>query len=254
MKLYANQWGQGQDVISLHGLFGSQQNLGTLNRSLAKEFRVHGLDVRNHGRSPHSDEMNYKLMAQDVIEYFDDRELHTVDLLAHSMGGKIAMTIALLVPERIRKLVVMDIAPVEYDHKCDDVLDGLSAIDLDAIKKRSDADTMLAPFVQNSDIRLFLLKNLYRDKNGSYQWLFNLKSIQENYYEIVKSPSSDQVFEGDTLFLKGEDSYYILPEHEGAVLSLFPNATVEVVLGAGHWLHAQQPEMVFNSINKFLKS
>ncbi|MDP0589143.1 MAG: alpha/beta fold hydrolase [Candidatus Endonucleobacter bathymodioli] len=254
MKLYANHWGQGRDVISLHGLFGSQQNLGTLNRNLAKQFRVHGLDVRNHGRSPHSDDMNYKLMAKDVIEYFDDHELHNVDLLGHSMGGKIAMTIALIVPERIRKLVVMDIAPVEYDHKCDDVLDGLSSIDLGAIKKRSDADSMLALFVKDSDVRLFLLKNLYRDKNENYQWLFNLNSIQKHYCEIVKTPPTDKVFEGDTLFLKGEDSDYILPEHEGVVLSLFPNATVKVVPGAGHWLHAQQPDLVAHSINSFLKS
>ena len=114
MKLYARQQGQGADVISLHGLFGSQENLGMINRGLAESFRVHGLDLRNHGRSPHDEDMNYPVMAQDVLAYMDDNQLKKVHLVGHSMGGKVAMTVALMAPERVIRLAVIDIAPVTY--------------------------------------------------------------------------------------------------------------------------------------------
>ncbi|MDB2384712.1 alpha/beta fold hydrolase [Endozoicomonas sp.] len=252
MKLFARQQGQGADIISLHGLFGTQENLGTINRSLADHFTVHGLDVRNHGRSPHSDEMSYTQMAADIIEYMDDKQLDSVDLVGHSMGGKIAMSIALQTPERIRKLVVMDIAPVTYDRKHDNVLDGLSAINLQGLKKRSDAEAFLALYIDEKDIRQFLLKNLYRDDKGQYQWRVNLNAIKHHYHEIMKGQSADTPFEGETLFLKGADSDYILPSHREHVLSVFPRATVKMIAGTGHWLHAQKPELVSRFINRFL--
>ena len=254
MKLYERQQGHGPDVVSLHGLFGSQENLGAINRSLAEQFRVHGLDVRNHGRSPHSDDMNYALMAADVVEYLDDHHLQQVDLLGHSMGGKIAMTVALMIPERVRKLVVMDIAPVDYPPRHDEVLHGLSSVDLSALNTRSEAENLLSPYVKEKDVRQFLLKNLYRDENRQYQWRINLESIQKNYHEIMKGQSSEKPFEGDTFFLKGGDSDYILSEHRAHVLSLFPKASVKVIPGTGHWLHAQKPELVSRSIKRFLES
>ena len=255
MKLYARQQGEGEPLISLHGLFGSQENLGMINRSLAQSFCVHGLDVRNHGRSPHADEMNYKLMAADVLEYMDDQQLDQVHLLGHSMGGKIAMSVALQAPERIKSLVVIDIAPVTYhQRRHDSILNGLSAIDLSALKGRGDADKQMQSFEPEKDIRQFLLKNLYKNEQGSFDWRVNLDSIIAHYDEIMAGQISDAGYSGKTLFLKGGDSDYILPEHRERVLALFPNASVRVITGTGHWVHAQKPELVVRTVMRFMES
>ncbi|WP_330924385.1 alpha/beta fold hydrolase [Candidatus Sororendozoicomonas aggregata] len=252
MHLFAHQQGQGSDLISIHGLFGSLENLGTLNRSLAANFTVHALDLRNHGRSPHSDTMNYRLMVQDIVVYMDTLGLTSVDLVGHSMGGKVAMSVALQAPERVRKLIVMDVAPVTYLARHDDVFSGFYAIDLDTLKGRSDADKVLAHYVKEKAVRQFLLKNLYKNEHGQYRWRMNLAGIHANYSSLMEGQSASAPFEGDTLFLKGGESDYIQPEHRSAVLSLFPNASVKIIPEAGHWLHAQKPALVFRSIQRFL--
>lgn len=253
MKLYARQQGQGADVVSLHGLLGSQENLGVINRGLAGSFCVHALDVRNHGRSPHDDAMSYELMAQDVLEYMDDQQLETAHLVGHSMGGKIAMTVALMAPERIHKLVVIDIAPVAYPElRHDNILSGLSAMPLDTLKNRTEADEFLSARVPENEIRLFLLKNLYRDGQGSYRWRANLAVIMNHYREILAGQQCATGFGGATLFIKGGESDYILPEHREQVLALFPAASMRIIPGAGHWVHAQKPDLVTRTILRFL--
>lgn len=252
MKLYARQQGQGSDLISIHGLFGSQDNLGVINRHLSGPFRVHALDVRNHGHSPHSDTMTYSAMAGDILEYLDEQRLEQVDLLGHSMGGKIAMTLALQAPQRVRKLVVLDIAPVSYAPRHDRVLAGLNALDLTAITRRSEADRQLQPFVQEPAIRQFLLKNLSRDTTGGFRWRINLKSITAHYQNIMAGQQADSGFQGETLFIKGACSDYILPEHKDQILALFPRARVRVIAATGHWLHAEKPVSVARSIQRFL--
>lgn len=253
MKLYARQQGQGADVISLHGLFGSQENLGMINRGLAESFQVHGLDIRNHGRSPHDEAMNYQVMAEDVLEYMDDQQLEKVHLVGHSMGGKIAMTIALMAPERIHKLAVIDIAPVTYkERRHDSILEGLSSMPLISLKNRSEADRFLEDYEQEKDIRQFLLKNLYRDEQGGYCWRVNLDAITKHYSEIMEGQYSELGFTGETLFIKGGESDYILPEHREQVLSLFSSASMRVIPGAGHWVHAQKPELVIRTLLRFL--
>ncbi len=252
MKLYARQQGQGQNIVSLHGLFGSQENLGMINRGLAEQFCVHGLDVRNHGRSPHDPEMNYEAMAADVLEYLDDQNLNQVYLLGHSMGGKIAMTLALNAPERVKKLAVIDIAPVTYTvRRHDDILAGLESLDLRTLTKRSEADMHLKSFIAEKDVRQFLLKNLYKTENGEYRYRMNLQSIHEHYPEIQAGQFSERSFNGESIFIKGGDSDYILPEHRASVLKLFPGAKVRVVNGAGHWVHAQKPDVVTKTLLRF---
>ena len=252
MKLYARQQGQGPDVISLHGLFGSQENLGMINRGLAESFRVHGLDLRNHGRSPHDEEMNYPVMADDVLTYMDDNQLGTVHLVGHSMGGKVAMTIALMAPERVTSLAVIDIAPVAYqERRHDRILEGLSSMPLNTLKSRTEADRFLAAFESEPAVRQFLLKNLYRDGQGQYRWRVNLPAIMMHYMAILAGQHSDTGFVNDTLFIKGGDSDYILPEHREQVLALFPSASVRVIPGAGHWVHAQKPELVTRTLLRF---
>lgn len=253
MKLYARQQGQGADVISLHGLFGSQENLGMINRGLAQSFRVHGLDIRNHGRSPHGEAMNYQVMAEDVLEYMDDQRLEKVHIVGHSMGGKVAMTIALMAPERVTKLVVIDIAPVTYqERRHDSILQGLSSISLGALKSRSEADRFLETYEPEKDIRQFLLKNLYRDEQGGYCWRVNLPAIKTHYREILGGQLSDNGFAGETLFIKGGESDYILPEHRERVLALFPSASMREIPEAGHWVHAQKPDLVIRTLLRFL--
>ena len=253
MKLHAKQQGQGADIISLHGLFGSQENLGILNRGLAEQFRVHGLDLRNHGRSPHDETMNYRVMAEDVLEYMDDQQLECTNIVGHSMGGKIAMTLALLAPKRIKKLAVIDISPVTYpNRRHDSILDGLSSIPLTTVKSRSEADQLLAKYEPQKDIRQFLLKNLYRDERGAYDWRINLGAIITNYESILEGQHSANGFDGETLFIKGGESDYILPEHRQEVLSLFPAAAMKVIPNTGHWVHAQKPELVTRTLLRFL--
>ncbi|WP_422132660.1 MULTISPECIES: alpha/beta fold hydrolase [unclassified Endozoicomonas] len=255
MKLYARQQGEGEHLVSVHGLFGSQENLGAINRQLAERFMVHGLDVRNHGRSPHDDAMDYPVMAADVVEYLDDQQIEKAHLLGHSMGGKVVMEVALTHPERVNKLAVMDIAPVHYRvRRHDDVFAGLFAVDLETIQKRGDADHALRQHVEELAVRTFLLKNLYRNDEGNYRWRMNLEAIHHNYLNISAGHSGKESFEGDVLFLKGGNSDYILAEHREEVLKRFPKAAMREIAGTGHWLHAEKPELVARTLMRFLES
>ena len=255
MKLYARQQGQGGDVITLHGLFGSHENLGVLNRRLASSLRVHGLDLRNHGRSPHDGVMNYQVMAEDVLAYMNEHGMGSAHLVGHSMGGKVAMTLALMAPHRVNRLAVIDIAPVTYrERRHDPILQGLSAMDLDSLTGRSEADQFLSAFEPDQTIRQFLLKNLYRVEQGGFGWRVNLAAIINNYQAILSGQQADRPFAGATLFIKGGASDYILPEHRESVLALFPSATVRVIPEAGHWVHAQKPDLVSGTLLRFLQS
>ena len=252
MKLFSRQLGQGSDLISLHGLFGSLENLGMINRGLSKSFCVHGLDIRNHGKSPHDEAMNYDVMADDVLEYLDNRNLEKVHLVGHSMGGKIAMAVALKAPKRVSKLAVLDIAPVTYKkRRHDEILQALSEISSNIIKKRADADQLLQTYKIEKEIRQFLLKNLYFDKAGNYKLKINLAVITKHYEKILEGQHSDTSFTNETLFIKGENSDYILPEHREETLKLFPLANLQIISGTGHWLHAQKPDLVTRTLLRF---
>lgn len=252
MKLYGRQQGYGIDLISIHGLFGSQENLGTINRRLAEHFCVHGLDIRNHGRSPHDESMRYSEMAADLIEYMDDQGIDQAHLLGHSMGGKIVMEAALRYPERVQKVAVLDIAPVTYTvRRHDEVFAGLKAIDLNALTKRSDAEAVMAKHISEPAIRQFLLKNLYKNPEGKFGWRMNLEVIEQFYGSILSGQETGTPFSEEILFLKGSDSDYILPEHRDEVLRLFPNASMRTIHGTGHWLHAEKPDRVANALIRF---
>ena len=254
MKLYSRQQGQGINIISVHGLFGSQENLGGINRRLVDFFCVHGLDVRNHGRSPQSASMLYSEMAADLIEYMDEQGIEKACLLGHSMGGKIVMETALHYPERVGKVAVLDIAPVTYtQRRHDNVFSGLKALNLDALKKRSEADAGLAHYIPETAIRQFLLKNLFRNSEGEFDWRMNLTVIEQSYASILSGQHADKPFSGEVLFLKGGESDYILPEYRDDVLRLFPNASLRSIHGTGHWLHADKPDLVASTLIRFFR-
>jgi esterase len=254
MNIFSYKTGEGSPVITLHGLYGSYENLGMLIRKLHTCFQVHAVDLRNHGRSPHSDTMNYKCMAKDIIKYMDANNLLTVDFIGHSMGGKVAMEIALNFPERVNKLVILDIAPVTYTHNAHVVLDSMLDVDLTTVNSRQDAELQLANNISQKSIRQFLLKNLYRDPSTSkFKWRLNLEAIYKNFSNILAKPSGDYVFNNKALFLRGEKSNYVTEEHYQLIKKLFNNSVIQTIAEAGHWLHAEKPSMVSGSILKFLQ-
>jgi esterase len=224
-------------------------------KSLSQHYCVTSIDVRNHGRSFHQQDMDYQVLAQDVINLLDTLSIESCHILGHSMGGKIAMKIALSFPERLNKLIVADIAPVKYPAHHLTIIEGLQAIDLTQVHKRNDADIQLAKYIPNKGIRSFLLRNIALNNQGEFQFKCNLHYIEQGYQQIMQSINgqTEQQFNGDTLFIKGADSDYILPEHQSAIALLFPKAKAKIIQGAGHWLHAEKTVAFNKIVEVFLK-
>ena len=248
-QLNYQQLGQGEHIVLIHGLFGSLENLNMVAKSLSQHYCVTSVDVRNHGNSFHQEGMNYKDLAQDVITLLNNLSIESSHILGHSMGGKIAMQIALSHSQRVNKLIVADIAPVEYPAHHLKIIDGLQAIDLTNIKKRKDADSQLAKYVDDIGVRQFLLRNIAMNEHGQFQFKCNLNNIEQGYQQIMQSNESpeNQKFSGDTLFIKGGNSDYILAKHQSTIADLFPRAKAKIIQGAGHWLHAEKT-VAFNKI------
>ena len=247
-------------LVILHGLFGTLDNWQTLARRWAEEagLRVVSADLRNHGRSFHAPEHSYQLMARDVLALFDHLRLDpkNLSLLGHSMGGKVAMRLALDAPERLARLLVLDIAPrfSDMQHQ-DDILDGLHAVDLATLGSRQEADAALARHIPQVGVRQFLLKNLYRREDNSFAWRINLAGLATSLAAIGEETAAPRPFLKPTLFMRGGKSNYITTEDKlYGIPALFPNSQVETVLDAGHWLHAEKPEEVFQLVRAFVSA
>lgn len=254
MKLNSKQYSeQGEPLVILHGLYGNQANWAWHARELEAHYAVHVFDARNHGQSDWAPTMKLSEMADDVAETMTALGLDSAHVLGHSMGGKTAMLLALQQPQRVRRLIVVDIAPVSYGKNENAVLKGLSAVDLASVQSRADADAQLAVWVQNKAVRAFLLTNLLRDADGRYHWRINLPVIQQFLGPVTDWPPGQGSFAGPVLFIKGETSDYILSEHREATLRQFPQASVKIVLGAGHWVHSEKPEAVLKLVLNFLQ-
>lgn len=243
------QLGEGQHIVLIHGLFGSLENLNMVAKTLSKHYCVTCVDVRNHGSSFHQQNMDYQVLAQDVVNLLDALSIDSCHILGHSMGGKIAMKIALSFPERVNKLIIADIAPVEYPAHHLTIIEGLQSINLTQVHKRKDADIQLAEYVTDASVRPFLLRNIVQNEQGEFQFKCNLSYIAQGYPQIMQNISNQtsKKFDGDTLFIKGANSNYILPEHQEAIIQLFPKAKAKIIQGAGHWLHAEKT-VAFNKI------
>jgi esterase len=239
-------------LVLLHGIFGTASNLAVIARALAADYRVISFDLPNHGRSSHSDAMSFTSMADAVCEAMNEQDIASAHLLGHSMGGKVAMQIAASSPDRVNKLIVSDIAPVEYRPHHNKILDGLNSIDLERLESRRDAEQQLAVFIDESFVRQYLLKNLYRNDEGEFAWRMNLKVITQCYDQLVLPLREGEPFIGETLFIKGELSNYIRPEHQATIEHWFPHASFKMIQGAGHWLHAEKPVAFNNVVRKFL--
>ncbi|HWX48730.1 MAG TPA: alpha/beta fold hydrolase [Roseomonas sp.] len=255
MRLRAIEAGQGEapPLVLLHGLFGQAQNFATVQKALAASRRVIALDLRNHGQSPHDAAMDYAAMAEDVAETLAALDAGPAVVLGHSMGGKVAMTLALSRPERVERLIVADIAPVDYPPAFRPYAEAMLAVDLRPGLTRREADAALASAVPAAGVRGFLLQNLRLDSDPP-AWRIGLREIAAALPVIEATPPFPEGahYDGLTLVLSGEHSDYIRPEHRPLFRRLFPAARFATVKGAGHWVHAEKPEGFLAAVSAFL--
>lgn len=236
-------------VVLLHGLFGSLSNLGVIARALNTNHKIIQLDLRNHGLSSHSDEMNYEIMAQDVIDTLDELGIEQFSLIGHSMGAKVCMKVAGLYPNRVDKLIVLDISPVVYQgHRHQDILKAINAVRAEPHElSRKQATEIMKQFIPQDGIILFLLKSFNQG-----HWLFNVDAIEKQYPSIT-GWKEIQPWLKPCLFIKGANSDYIEMEYETSIRQQFPSAEIKSIAGVGHWLHAEKPQEVIKLIQEFLQ-
>ena len=252
MKLHYKKFGQGQPLLILHGLFGSADNWQTLAKKFSEYFTVYLIDQRNHGHSPHEENINYDLMADDLNELIENENLNDITLLGHSMGGKTVMRFSQKYPSSISKLIIVDIGRKEYPMHHDKIIQGLSAIDLNIIRSRNGAREILSNYVVEESLLQFLLKNLYWIEKGQLAWRMNLPVIVKNMKMILAKIPAEIVLT-PTLFLKGEKSNYIEESDFNDLMYYFPNSEIETIYNAGHWLHAENPIDFYQLTMDFLK-
>ncbi len=254
VRLVRQSFGAGPPLLFLHGLFGSGRNFRTLARGFADRFTCCLVDLRNHGDSPHARPADYPAMAADVLALMDEEGWPDVDLVGHSMGGKVAMHLALLRPERVRRIAVLDIAPVRYGHSHRELIGRLLALDLAGVRRRADADAALAADVPDPALRAFLLQNLVFDGDGRARWRIALGILRDDMDRLVDFPlpRAGGSFDGPTLFLRGGRSDYVPDTAVAEIRQLFPHAVIATVPEAGHWLHAERPEEVRRHLEAFL--
>lgn len=253
VELYSGVQGEGRPFVILHGFLGMGDNWKTLGNKFAEEgYEVHLLDLRNHGRSPHTDEMNYDAMAGDVLGYCKSRDLEDIILLGHSMGGKVAMHVANADPDLVEKLIIVDISPKYYAPHHHKILEGLTALQEKSFTSRGDAETFLSEFIEDEGTRLFLLKNLYRKEKNVLSLRLNLEALKENIEEVGAPLPAGFRFDKSTLFIKGERSNYITPQDKPLTDMHFPSAEIIEIPNAGHWVHAENMPDFFKAVQKFI--
>ncbi|HEX8562372.1 MAG TPA: alpha/beta fold hydrolase [Flavobacterium sp.] len=252
--LYSKIEGQGEPLVILHGFLGMSDNWKTLGTKFAASgYEVHMLDMRNHGRSFHSDAFSYNDMAGDISKYCEHHQLTGINLLGHSMGGKAAMFFAAANPQAVKKLVIADIAPKYYSPHHEDILNGLNAVDFSKTPDRGEVEDAIKPFVPDFGTRQFLMKSLYWAAPGQLAFRFNLDVFNRTQEVIGEALPQNAIFEKPTLFLKGENSHYIDEEDFEDIEHHFPNSDVVVIPKAGHWLHAENPDTFYEAVMNFLK-
>jgi len=255
VELSYQDLGHGAPIVILHGLFGSKRNWSAIAKRLSAHHRVLTVDMRNHGESPWIDGMDYRDMAEDVTAFIKRHALGPCTLIGHSMGGKAAMTLALSHPEQVARLVVVDIAPVERETGFGAYIDAMAEVPLAACDSRADIEGHLADVVTDKMVRSFLVQNVLRE-GDSFRWRINLAALDAGMDEIADFPAPDhhQSYPGPTLFVAGAQSDYIQPHHTTDITRLFPNADIAHIPGAGHWLHAEAPEVFLSELTAFLNA
>ena len=238
------------DLLIIHGFFASSRNWRQIAKKLAEHYHVYVLDMRNHGESPHVPEMDYPEMSADIELFLHTHNIEAAHFIGHSMGGKTVMWFALHHAARINRQVIVDISPVSYRHSFDNLISALQALPLEQLTNRKQADNLLSSSIPEESFRQFLLQNLVL-KEGKYHWRIDLSIFAKTADNIIAFPEVEalQAYTRDTLFLGGEMSDYVIEE---SVCALFPNAQIKIIPGAGHWIHAQQPEAFLQAVYGFL--
>lgn len=250
MKLYYRELGRGKPMIILHGLFGFSDNWQTLATKFSEFFRVILIDMRNHGHSPWSDDFSYALMVEDLKNVIDELGLENSILIGHSMGGKVAMHFAQKFPEKIEKLVVVDMGVKKYTQHHQEVLEAFQKINLKGITARSQVETILSEFIESHSIRQFLLKNLYWKEKGELAWRVNFAVLEKSMPEILSALPNKEVLT-PCLFIRGELSNYIEDIDIKEIEGFFSDMSLKTIKNAGHWVHAEAPEDFTNTVIEF---
>ena len=252
--LYSKIEGSGKPLLILHGFLGMSDNWKTMGMQFSENgFQVHLLDLRNHGRSLHSDEFNYEVMVQDVFDYCKTHKLDTINILGHSMGGKIAMLFATAYPEKVDKLIVADIGPKFYPEHHQTIFEGLNAVDFSKKPIRSEVEAILGEYVTDFGTRQFLMKSLFWKEPGQLAFRFNLSVFNTTMEEIGKALPDTAIYDKPTLFIRGGNSTYILDRDFENIKQHFPEAIIETIPNVGHWLHAENPKLFYEITSSFLK-
>ena len=255
MTLYSKIEGTGHPLLILHGFLGMSDNWKTLGTQYATlGYEVHLLDLRNHGRSFHSDDFNYEVMTQDIVDYCNENRLQNIDIIGHSMGGKVAMLLAVAHPELIHKLIVGDIGPKYYAPHHQDILAGLNAVDFSKKPSRNEVDAIVAEYIPDFGTRQFLMKSLYWQTPEQLAFRFNLPVFNKEIENVGTALSGNARFDKPTLFINGGNSKYIKEEDKPEILHHFPQAVFETIPNVGHWLHAENPKIFFEKTSAFLLS
>lgn len=252
MQLNFKKIGEGNPLIILHGLFGSLDNWMTIAKELGKDFEVYIVDARNHGQSPQDDVFNYQVMVEDLKEFIEEHQMISPIILGHSMGGKTAMQFAIDYPNLLSKLIVADIAPRAYPIHHDLIINSLKSLNFNEIKTRNEADEKLAQYIFDLSTRQFLLKNLYWATQGQLAFRFNLEVISKNIDEVGAEIKFTSPFYQHTLFIRGDQSNYILDSDFEQIFTIFPNAQVKTIENSGHWVHAENPLAFLKVVKAFL--
>ncbi len=253
-QLFYSRVGQGEPLLILHGLFGSSRNWQSLVRRYAEHFDVIAVDLRNHGQSFHSEVMDYSAMAEDVRALIETLGLSAVRMIGHSMGGKVALRLAIDHSSLIDRIVVADIAPVNYQHDHNETLDAMLAVDLNQISSRADADDQMKAAIAEAPLRAFLLQNLVRQQNN-WQWRVNLQAIENHMSELTGFDlSASTHIDTPALFIYGSKSDYVGEAEQQIIQQQFNNGQLHSIEGAGHWLQAEKPDIFFDVTLNYLQS
>jgi esterase len=252
MRLNFKKFGKGKPLVVLHGLFGMSDNWLTISKKIARKHTVYLPDLRNHGDSPHTDEFNYDILSNDLEEFLEQHGIDNIRLIGHSMGGKAAMCFALKFPDRIEKLVLVDIAPRKYEHPFfRNLLDFMLKIDLKSYGSRSEIENAFKEVIKNKNVRLFILKNINRTEDDRYEWKINVSSLSRNLDNIFAEIKSDKQYEGSVLVVRGGLSDYVEDKDIPQIKELFPNAKIVTIDNAGHWLHVEAEKAFCDQLKSF---
>ena len=256
--LHSKIYGQdksGTPILVFHGLFGMLDNWGSFGKEMGEFFPVHLIDLRNHGKSFHSEEMSHNDLAHDILHYMEFHNLQKINLLGHSLGGKAVMQFAIKYPLKVEKLIVVDISPKAYPPHHQGIIKALETVDFEKISSRQEVEAILSQYIPGKSVIQFLTKNLYWKEETNHKqlaWRFNLKTLSEKYNEFVSNAIKFGVFTGETLFIAGEKSNYILPQDEFLIKQQFPHAQIIKIPNAGHWVQAENPKDFNEAVKRFL--